>query len=810
MQTKFLFAFLLLLLGICAVAQDCPTDRAAIFLHANNVRTPITNSGSVFLSEDAQSTYQIPFTDNDSPTAILIQSLWLAGKAPDNALRLSAQEYGVVTKEYDYLPGPLDESGNLFSNCADWNKVWTVYRFEIAQHLADFNDDGTIEAPLNAIFAWPGKGNPHFEVYNGFALPDTEDDYAPFVDTNADGIYDPMDGDYPSVAQSDILPQQITWTVFNDLGSEESGGTPLRFEIHLTSWAFNCTDNEQLQNATFNSFKVINRAGAPMDSVYLGLFTDFDLGCFRDDLFGSAPELNTLFAYNQADPDSDCPSNRPSYGANPPVQAVTLLNQELRSLTYFNNDIIVAPPPPGTTFPETPLENFHYLTGKWRDGTPLSFGNSGYDTTGTNPPTLFAFPDDPNDPDGWSQFTAIDSLLNTLDTRTVSSIYLASLAPSESQTIDIAYSYYREPGNDHLQNVSSMYDGVAVLQQLYDTRFQNSCTLPTICTDDCVYPGDTNADGIVNYCDFLPIGLARAQEGPQRTGPLFWRPIEAQNWPDVQFDGTNNKHIDADGNGRIDLTDFNLTRRHYDYTHSNYVAPPDVYQEGSEIRITAPANDFQDLGLGESIVTDVQLIEQLPDLYGLAFTMEYDTRYLTVNAAFVSGNLDYINFKPEEGLVEFAVISSAPSTPLDVFTLIRFFLNTYDEYPEPLPSDTTFVRLKNIKGVASDGSPISLGAMPLLVTLQDDLITSSSTAPAAPVPVRIFPNPTTGWLNIHSDTAPIQSLRLLSTSGQSLLTQNNINERQYQIALQDLPHGIYFLQVQMANQRFVRKVYVAP
>ncbi|MBK9733694.1 MAG: T9SS type A sorting domain-containing protein [Saprospiraceae bacterium] len=47
---------------------------------------------------------------------------------------------------------------------------------------------------------------------------------------------------------------------------------------------------------------------------------------------------------------------------------------------------------------------YNYLRGFWNDGTPYTFGSSGY-----NPASIdtikFAFPDDPNDPNGWSMCT---------------------------------------------------------------------------------------------------------------------------------------------------------------------------------------------------------------------------------------------------------------------------------------------------------------------------------------------------------------------------------------------------------------------
>ena len=62
-------------------------------------------------------------------------------------------------------------------------------------------------------------------------------------------------------------------------------------------------------------------------------------------------------------------------------------------------------PLPGMTDPSTATEFYNYLTGRWRDGTPFTFGGSGYEP-GSRRNTNFAFPDAPNNPAGWSMCSA--------------------------------------------------------------------------------------------------------------------------------------------------------------------------------------------------------------------------------------------------------------------------------------------------------------------------------------------------------------------------------------------------------------------
>jgi hypothetical protein len=804
----------LFLLGHSLSAQDCPGASNDEYLHGNNIRALINNSGSLFVDQRGDAAFNVPFTGAASTNTIFAAGLWMGAFTPEGNLHLSAPRYGYADnnplgRDYDYLPGPLDENGNLPENCTDWDKVWSVTRFEIEQHQADYDADNTIDQPLEAIFAWPGLGNPHFETYNGFALPDLNQAFAPFFDRNMDGIYDPADGDYPTVSQSQTLPQQITWTIFNDLANEESNGLPLGFEVQLTSWALNCSENEQLNNTIFHSYKIINRSGTTYDSLHIGLWNDFDLGCFDDDFIGSAPELNTFFGYNSDNEDIDCSSGTPPYGMNPPAQAVTFLNNDLSYFNLFYNTSAGAPPP--STDPFGPDEIYNFLTGSWRDGSPLTFGGSGYDETGTNPPTPFAFPDDPNDPQGWSQ---VSEGLSPGDVRGLGSLDIGTFPPGQIQTIDVAYSYFREPGSSNLENVTAMYAGIADLQGWYDNGFDGECALPDLCTDDCVYPGDINADGIANYCDLLPIGLQHLQQDVTRPGPLFWAPQNGDAWATNQFDGTNSKHADANGNGFIDSSDFELTVTHYNQTTPDYIQPADVYQEGPElsIEVAGTSVDIENLEAGDGAFIRAR-VSGISDLYGIAFEMEYDTQYIESLepfgvSGFTASVMQFSQYIPTEGIIEFARIAKDGETLIeDDIALFIARLQTQPVLPMSLPSDTTLIRFKNIKGVRTDGSSIDMGGTDAVLIFPGITVSTEEVVDETPA-IRLFPNPTQDQLTILAEEKYIEAIQMMTTTGQEVLSQSGLSERQMELPVGHLPKGLYLLRVYIGDQWTVRKVIV--
>lgn len=85
---------------------------------------------------------------------------------------------------------------------------------------------------------------------------------------------------------------------------------------------------------------------------------------------------------------------------------------------------------------------------------------------------------------------------------------------------------------------------------------------------DCVYPGDVNTDGIVDYRDWILMGMAFGLVGPARAvQDYLWYGHPAAPWSTQLPDGTNMKHADCNGDGFIDLADLEAIEYNYGKTH---------------------------------------------------------------------------------------------------------------------------------------------------------------------------------------------------------------------------------------------------
>lgn len=119
---------------------------------------------------------------------------------------------------------------------------------------------------------------------------------APFYDYNVNGIYEPLLGEEPGLQGAD----QVIWLVCNDLDELATyflhGCPPIGLELQITLWGYKV--GGPLGQTTFRRYRIINKSGAPIDSMFIALFSDVNVGYLADDLCGCDSVLNLAYAYN--------------------------------------------------------------------------------------------------------------------------------------------------------------------------------------------------------------------------------------------------------------------------------------------------------------------------------------------------------------------------------------------------------------------------------------------------------------------------------------------------------------------------------
>ena len=414
-------------------AQICNAGSASISLDINNVKATLSNGGEIWFDQaggggGGNPAYQVP--KSGQVHSIYAGSMWIGGLDQGNTLRIAAQTYR--QNGSDFWPGPLDNTASTTqTDCNLYNRHWKVNFNDIStlQQLVFSNGGNPISVGSvpQSILEWPAKGNQYAKGTQSQPLA-IASSLAPFVDVDSNGTYDPTVGDYP-----DIIGDQGVFWVYNDNGNThtETGGEAIGIEVHALAYAY--STNNFLNNATFYRLKIINKSINTLDSTYVGIFLDTDLGCYDDDYIGCDPSKNMGIAYNGQSNDNSC--GNLGYGSNPPQLGLKVLNSAYANLgdgidndgdnvidegnnnadddndnlidepdererlgmtgfiTYFNDFTVQGNP-------QNTLDYYRYLKTIWRDDSPLTKGGDGY---GGNTITNFMYPGDPSMSNEWSE-----------------------------------------------------------------------------------------------------------------------------------------------------------------------------------------------------------------------------------------------------------------------------------------------------------------------------------------------------------------------------------------------------------------------
>ncbi len=531
--------------------EDCQTATSQIDMDINNVRARLLTGGDVWW--DLQSgRYVVPKvpigSDLNEVSSLFAGGVWIGGEDPAGNLKIAASDYRGDAGG-DYFSGPLDPETGLtdLPICNDWDRFFVVQGTELSKaiQLFDESPDGfeCDSIPDNVRF-WPGKDNPYFQERYPFALPQGQN-LGSYWDEDLSGDYDPCKGDFPIIdirgcepstrkEAVELIPDQMTFWIYNDSGGEHrvTRGEKIQMEVQVQAFAY--ATNDEVNDMTFQRYKLLNRAESDIRNCYFAMWVDPDLGCFTDDYVGCDVERSLAYTYNEdlLDGTEGCqcgevntycdrvPIIGTDYFRGPIgpfrlvdcsigethiiakaddiegtglmvgdtvcVQPIDLGSQEeadlgielgMSSFIYYNNEN-VGNPNPNTVDPEIDFQFYNYLQGFWLDDTPLTVGGTGYNP-GSAELTKYVFPDDPNDGDGWSMCTTD---LGNGDRRTLQASGPLLLKPSVENELIIGAVWvpdltYPCPDISRLQRADDL------AQALFDNCFDiiDGPTAPDVC-----------------------------------------------------------------------------------------------------------------------------------------------------------------------------------------------------------------------------------------------------------------------------------------------------------------------------------------
>ena len=226
-----------------------------------------------------------------------------------------------------------------------------------------------------------------------------------------------------------------TWAVYNDADRDRhvthSGLEPLGIEVHQTAWAFD--EAGPRGAAILFRWQILARGAATLDSAYVGLWADPDVGGRAD---FAATDSALELAYNFDPPGTDV-----VYGSAQPAFGLRLLrgarvlsggtNLGVTSIAVYVNG----------ADPASPQECARLLRGLRVDGSPFV-------DPATQAPTRFPLGGDPRSGTGW-----LDA--NQADKKFVLGSGPFTFAPGDTQVIEALLIVGQ--GADRIASIDSLY-----------------------------------------------------------------------------------------------------------------------------------------------------------------------------------------------------------------------------------------------------------------------------------------------------------------------------------------------------------------
>lgn len=117
-------------------------------------------------------------------------------------------------------------------------------------------------------------------------------------------------------------------------------------------------------------------------------------------------------------------------------------------------------------------------------------------------------------------------------------------------------------------------------------RFLNSQSAVPAACDDCIWPGDTDQNGVVDMGDVENIARYIGAKGSQRPDNGEWTGREGEPW--MNFEEAALHHFDTDGDGVISVADVSVVTQHFGKTHGIFSGPVIWRDVPVEITVNSP------------------------------------------------------------------------------------------------------------------------------------------------------------------------------------------------------------------------------
>lgn len=331
---------------------------------------------------------------------------------------------------------------------------------------------------------------------------------------------------------------------------------------------------------------------------------------------------------------------------------------------------------------------------------------------------------------------------------------------------------------------------------------------------DYVMPGDANGDKKANVYDLLNVGVGYNDEGlPRPNATTSWTPQFAPNWTENTGIGVNYKHLDCDGNGKVDVFDTDPIEQHY-VPIDTFQTPaipghPKVWVQFNQDTLYVDPTNPAPVSISADIMVGHATNPAL-NLYGLAFALRYpeyanhDPQALydgnpffgqPLNTLFLTKDI-YARRQFDMGVVHRNGTGVSGYGRIANVTFESDFIIIVDIIERASSNIVPFtVPVTGLQAIDSQGNPIAMDGV-VQDTLWIKIQQSSKTHnPVLDQTVQVYPNPATDHVVLLTGNLDVQKIEALNGLGQVVHSFTPEPGNFTRIAVNDWTSGVYTLRV---------------
>ncbi|MFN6038774.1 MAG: hypothetical protein ACK452_09940, partial [Bacteroidota bacterium] len=295
---------------------------------------------------------------------------------------------------------------------------------------------------------------------------------------------------------------------------------------------------------------------------------------------------------------------------------------------------------------------------------------------------------------------------------------------------------------------------------------------------DLIWPGDANDDLIVDNLDALEIGLGNGISGNARTNTgINWNGYASYPWGSTTNGISDDKHIDCDGNGIIDLADTNAIVLNYGLSRpaSRFGKTNEIKTSGGNpiLKIDIVQDTITAGGIGNIKLTLGDSIYPTINFYGIAFTLNFDTSIvdpasfrINSNGSWAGNSSNLFAIVLNDGINGFvkSTVSRYNHSSVNGFGLLsNLGFQTKSSYNG---TQQLNISISDIKLIDNANQVISVNSInDSTVALNPTLEIHSQNK----FQTRIYPNPFSENINFETDKIDNHTITIVDITGKILL-----------------------------------------